>query len=312
MKHWRAENYRYTLYLLITVFGWGIMYPASKHAVSSGIDGYYLTLIRYVLGAILGSLVLLAVEGKKSYRTEGKTGQLWFFGTVGFAGLNFLTFIGIGFSSAEHATIILALMPMLSIMLSSLINRQLPHIKTVICAALAFIGIVLVITNGNFSHLVASASFGGDLLLLAATTCWVIYTYFANTLITKHHWSALRVTVISSSLGMISIVTITIVASCLDLAHPPSISALSASWLDILILVVTTLVIISWNAGINGLGAINGILFVNLVPVISFVIGIYQGHTISTIEITGALLVIIALILNNLLMRSPEKSCKPI
>ena len=111
---------------------------------------------------------------------------------------------------------------------------------------------------------------------------------------------------------MISIITITIVASCLDLAHPPSISALSASWLDILILVVTTLVIISWNAGINGLGAINGILFVNLVPVISYVIGIYQGHTISTIEITGALLVIIALILNNLLMRSPEKSCKPI
>lgn len=78
MKHWRAENYRYTLYLLITVFGWGIMYPASKHAVSSGIDGYYLTLIRYVLGAILGSLVLLAVEGKKAIAQKEKPGNYGF------------------------------------------------------------------------------------------------------------------------------------------------------------------------------------------------------------------------------------------
>ena len=121
IKGIRVKNYKYTLYLLITVLGWGIMYPASKHAVSSGIDGYYLTFIRYVFGALLVSAVLLVVEGKKSFQTEGNIFQLWFFGIIGFAGLNFLTFIGIGFSSAEHATIILALMPMLSIMLSLMV-----------------------------------------------------------------------------------------------------------------------------------------------------------------------------------------------
>ena len=308
MKDIRIENYRYTLYLLVTVFGWGIMYPASKHAVSSGLDGYYLTFIRYVLGAFLVSFVLLIIEGKKSYKTEGNTFQLWFFGTIGFAGLNFLTFIGIGFSSAEHATIILALMPMLSMILSSILNHNIPHIKTILFTVLAFVGIILVITNGDFNNLIASSSFLGDLLLLAATTCWVIYTYFANMMITKHKWSALRVTALSSSLGVLSIIAITFIASFFHLASPPSMNALITSGFDIFILVITALVIITWNAGINGLGAINGILFVNLVPVISFIIGIYQGHSISYIEFIGAIITIIALVLNNIYMRTIKSS----
>lgn len=310
MKDIRIEHYKYTLYLLVTVFGWGIMYPASKHAVSSGIDGYYLTVIRYVLGAFLVSIVLLVIEGKKSYQTEGKAFQLWLFGTIGFAGLNFLTFIGIGFSSAEHATIILALMPMLSMILSSILNHNIPNIKTSLCTLLAFVGIVLVITNGDFNHLIASSSFLGDVLLLAATICWVIYTYFANMVITKDKWSALRVTALSSSLSVISIITITLIASFLDLASPPSLSALITSGFDIFVLVITTLVIITWNAGINGLGAIDGILFVNLVPVISFIIGIYQGHSISYIEIIGAIITMIALIFNNIFMRKNDSKQK--
>ncbi len=304
IKGIRVKNYKYTLYLLITVLGWGIMYPASKHAVSSGIDGYYLTFIRYVFGALLVSAVLLVVEGKKSFQTEGNIFQLWLFGTIGFAGLNFLTFIGIGFSSAEHATIILALMPMLSIILSAMLSGTLPNIKTLLCALLALVGIVLVITNGDFNHLLASASFVGDLLLLMATCCWVIYTYYANKMIVKHNWSALRITALSSSLGVLSIITITLLASLLDFASPPSVDALITSSFDLFVLVSTALVIITWNAGIKGLGAINGILFVNLVPVISFIIGIYQGHTISYMEITGAIITIVALILNNLFMRT--------
>lgn len=233
---------------------------------------------------------------------------MWLFGTIGFAGLNFLTFIGIGFSSAEHATIILALMPMLSMILSSILDHNIPDIKTILCIVLAFVGIILVITNGDFNNLIASSSFLGDLLLLAATTCWVIYTYFANMMITKHKWSALRVTALSSSLGVLSIIAITFIASFFHLASPPSMNALITSGFDIFILVITALVIITWNAGINGLGAINGILFVNLVPVISFIIGIYQGHSISYTETVGAIITIIALVLNNIYMRTNKSS----
>jgi drug/metabolite transporter (DMT)-like permease len=303
------HSFKYILYLLITVISWGIMYPCSKHAVLSGIDGYYLTLLRYGFGAILVSLVLILVEGKQKYKTEGHGRLLWLLGTVGFAGLNFFTFIGIGYSTAEHATIILALMPMLSIMLSSLIERRLPTLKTCLCTLFAFFGIVLVITNGDIKHIATSNRYIGDLLLLIATMCWVIYTYFANQFITKYHWSPLRITALSSSLGAVSIITITLFATYYQLAKVPSLNAINTSLIDIFVLVSTTLVIITWNAGIKGLGAINGTLFVNLVPVISFIIGIYQGHSIFKMEMIGAIMTIAALILNNLVIRQqPNKT----
>lgn len=171
---------------------------------------------------------------------------------------------------------------------------------------LAFTGIVLVITNGNFSHLRASSSFIGDLLLLAATICWVIYTYFANIMISVYGWSALRVTALSSSLGTLSIIFITIAATLLGYASYPNFQAMAASKFDIFILVITTLVIISWNAGIKALGTINGVLFVNLVPVISYIIGLLQGHHVSYIEVLGMAVTLIALIMNNLYMRQNQ------
>jgi len=245
-------------------------------------------------------MLLLIIEGKSSYRTEGHGLKLWLFGTIGFAGLNFFTFVGVTFSSAEHATIILALMPILSIMISSLIERKSPNIKTAACSLLAFFGIVFVITKGDTHTLTRSASLFGDFLLFLATVCWVIYTYFANTM---KSWSALRVTALSSSLGAMSIIVITLLATLMNYAHPPKLEVLNRTWFDIFILVATTAVIITWNKGIKGLGAVNGILFVNLVPVVTFSIGIYQGHNISPIEIIGAIITIAALILNNVLGR---------
>lgn len=84
--------------------------------------------------------------------------------------------------------------------------------------------------------------------------------------------------------------------------------AILASRLDIFILIITALVIISWNAGIKGLGAVNGILFVNLVPVISSVIGIFQGHKISAVEMCGMAITLVALMLNNICMRNNQQT----
>lgn len=62
-------------------------------------------------------------------------------------------------------------MHLLSFALTCIINRSFPDAKTSFCMLIAFASIVLVITNGNFSYLMASSSFISDLLLLAATVC---------------------------------------------------------------------------------------------------------------------------------------------
>ena len=57
--------------------------------------------------------------------------------------------------------------------------------------------------------------------------------------------------------------------------------------------------VFAWNMGNRVIGAINGILFMNLVPIVAFVIIIINGYKVSGFEIIGCLITISALIGNN-------------
>lgn len=297
-----GKTSRGMILLIITVTAWGLMYPASKNATDAGIDGYYLSAIRYGLGCILVSSILFATEGTKSFSFENKKIKIWIIGTIGFCGLNFFTFTGINKSTAEHAAIILALMPMLSIILSWIIKKQRPATHTLACTLCAFTGITLVICKGegwssdNITHL------QGDCLLLLGTVCWVIYTYHASCL---SGWSALRITAMSSLMGTLSILLLTLLLTCYDIASPPSLHTVMSVIPELAILVLSTAVIVSWNSGIKQIGLVNGMLFVNLVPVITFSIGLLKNNSITLAEITGAVITTAALTANNILSRTP-------
>ena len=70
-----------------------------------------------------------------------------------------------------------------------------------------------------------------------------------------------------------------------------------------MIVISGVLAIFSWNAGNRALTPINGILFINLVPVTTFAISILSGYNMSKLEVTGAVITIAALVSNNLYQR---------
>jgi len=47
-------------------------------------------------------------------------------------------------------------------------------------------------------------------------------------------------------------------------------------------------------------------LFMNLVPVVTFVIEVMQGYNLSVIELLGAIITIVSIILNNVLQRRKQ------
>ena len=62
-----------------------------------------------------------------------------------------------------------------------------------------------------------------------------------------------------------------------------------------------------WNKAAQMLKPINAILFINLAPVTTVVIRLIQGHTISVYEYTGVVIVVLAIIFNNLHQRYVTK-----
>ncbi len=70
-----------------------------------------------------------------------------------------------------------------------------------------------------------------------------------------------------------------------------------------LIIIAGVFAVFAWNKGIEILGPLNGVLFINLVPVTAFVIGLTNGVIFNNIEIFGMLLTIFSIIINNFAIR---------
>lgn len=285
--------------LLVATLSWGAMFPVAKAALA-WLDGFYLSAIRYGVASIIFLVILIVVEGRQALSLEGRGLGVFLFGSAGFAGFSILAFVGLSQSSAEHGAIIMALMPLITALINWAFRGMKPNKVTLGCIAAALLGVFMVITKGHPASLTEGGTLFGDLLIMLGATCWVIYTIGASVVATG--WSPLRYTTLSSTLGTVTILIAAWVATEFGYIHVPSLATLGSvtAELTYLIVIAGVIAVISWNAGIKNLGALNGMLFINLVPITAFAIGLAQGHAFSVAEIMGAGLTICALVANNI------------
>jgi drug/metabolite transporter (DMT)-like permease len=294
--------------LLIATVTWGAMFAVAKPALAV-MDPYWLTAIRYAPAGLLFLLMLAVTEGLQALRLEGRFVLLLALGTLGFAGFNLLAFTGLAHSRPEHAAVIMALMPMLTVLLNWGVRGVRPQTFTLGAIIVAFAGVFLVITGGH-----PQTAFGGgaaqwDLLLLAGGCCWASYTLGAQLF---PAWSPLRYTAITCALGALSIVGITLAMTQAGKLQVPALeTVVSLRWIFAYLIVLGALVaVLSWNSGVRMLGAVNGVLFFNFVPITTFTIGVLNGQPLHAVEVTGAALVIGGLIANNLYLRREQREVR--
>ena len=295
--------------LLGTAIAWGGLFPIAL-ATLSHLDPFYLAAIRYGITAIILLALLAVVEGPAALRLDGRALRVAWLGSVGFAGLGLLVFIGLEHSKPEHGGIIMATQPLIAAVVAWLLKGTRPTRSTLGYLGLALAGVALVITRGHASGLFAGGTGWGDLLMTVGAVSWVIYTFGAAEF---PSWSPLRYTALTCALALPTIFGITLGASTTGYAAMPSVAAVaSVGWqLAYIIGIASVVGVLSWNAGNRALGAIDGVLFINFVPITVFAIRIAQGHRFTPIEFVGAALVIAALIGNNLAAKRPGGAAGP-
>ncbi|MED0959913.1 DMT family transporter [Bacillus paramycoides] len=297
-----------SLLCLIAVMAWGFMFPVMANALQF-IDPFFFTTIRYGSAAIIFLMLLLIIEGKNSLRLEKRTLSLFFYGTVGFAGYGFLVFYGqqlAGPSGAIHAAMIQSLMPLIALLLQWITKNKHPQHYTFLCMFVALFGVMLVISKGNIHLLFGTAShLSTNIFMLCGVTCWVIYT---NGGANFKSWSPLRYTTLTCLFGSISLVVIVTALTNANIVAVPSLHTIMSVRFELfyMSIIAGVIAVFCWNTGNRYISSINGILFMNLVPVLALIGSIFRGYTIDNIEIVGAALTIIALLCNNLWQRKQD------
>ena len=170
-------------------------------------------------------------------------------------------------------------------------------------SAVAAVGVFLVVTKGDPANLLGGQNtLLATILILLGALCWVIYTTGGADF---KEWSILRYSTLTTIYGVISVSLILTLAISLGWLEAPTVTQVHevSGALVYMITLAGVLAVFAWNLGNRLIGALNGILFMNLVPVTAFVITILRGYQITSYEVVGCLLTISALVVNNLYNR---------
>lgn len=290
----------------LTVACWTPLFSVAKRTLPY-VDAFALGTLRYGIGVVLLVLILGAVEGRKSLRYDGRGLAATLFGVIGIALFNLCVWVGLGYTRPEHASVILAMQSPLIALTVWLTRGQRPAGFTIACVALAFAGVALVVTKGDpaaaLAELGRGGALAGDLLVAAGAVCWMVYALGASRF---PGWSPLRYTVLTCIPGLAGFVAANALAIAAGIVTIPSAAAVAQVGWQIAYFSICTVVlgVLGFNAATKRLGPLNTMLMLNLIPIGVFAIEAALGRRFAPIELAGAVLVVGALVANNLYQRA--------
>jgi drug/metabolite transporter (DMT)-like permease len=287
---------------LVAALVWGGMFPIADAALGH-VDAAHITAIRYAVASLVFLALLAAVEGRRAVRFDGRFGRALVFGTLAFAGFNLLSYAALDHTTPQHAALIVAISPALTVLARWSLDGVRPSPALLACVGAAFVGVALVVAGDDPSAALKGGA--GDLLVLLAVICWVRYTLSAGREFAG--WSPLRFTALTAAAGTLSILAITAVGDALGLLSVPSASDVGdiGPALAYIIGLGAVVAVLAWNAGVVRLGASNAALFMNLVPVTTFAIQAVRGSSPAPFELVGAGITLAALVAANVALRRP-------
>lgn len=288
-------------WVLVSILCWVPLFPLAKRALPV-VDAFALGSIRYVIGSVLFVGLLVAMEGTRALRYDGRFLQSVVFGVIGITGFNALVWYGLNFTRPEHAAIIMGVQTPLIALAVWLTRGVRPARFTLACTVIAFAGLVLVVTRGDPANAFEGGVLLGDLLVFLGALSWVTYTLASARF---GGWSPIRFTVLTCLPGAVGLVLVNAVAIAAGIAVVPTLQAVGSIAWQIAFFAVGTVVlgVLGFNYSVKYLGPLNTMLMLNLVPVGVFAIEAALGTRFTVAEISGAALVIGALVANNLYLR---------
>ncbi|HEX7622177.1 MAG TPA: DMT family transporter [Anaeromyxobacteraceae bacterium] len=164
---------------LLAVVFWGLSFVATK-AVVAEVSPTTLIFSRAGIGSMF-LCATLALRGQPVLPPRDALGPLALMGFVGVAFHQLLQAHALTLTSAVSAGWLIGLIPVWSAVLAAVVLHERFGPRKVAGLLVGFTGAVLVVTRGRFEgRLLALPSTRGDLLVLASTLNWALYTVLGH------------------------------------------------------------------------------------------------------------------------------------
>jgi drug/metabolite transporter (DMT)-like permease len=279
----RRSDLRTEVLLLLCVLIWGANYSVSKFGIQR-LDPLVYNAFRYVIGASFLQLVLWTSSRRVRIST-GDRGALFRAGFVANV-LNQVAFIlGLNFTSAGNAAILLATAPVLTVLVNSRMYRTAVPGRVWLGTALSLTGVVLIIVGSGRKLEFGSSALLGDILCLVAALFWAFNTNLQKPLVGKYPPVQVAATMVAVGAAGLTAAALPMLPN-LTWEHADWGLVAAVAWSGIFSIGLGNIL---WSMGVKRLGPDGTANFGNLMPVVAFLISLFVlGEEFDLLQIAGA------------------------
>ena len=273
-----------------TVLFWGLSFVASKTILNTGVPPMTMVTLRFIAATVILNIFLRRFDPQARLRKKDVL-PLVASGLCGVTIYFFFESRGIKLTSASHASLIIAVIPVVTVAAEAIFFRTRISRLTGLGIALSVVGVIFVVGRPG-THEAGPVSITGDLFMFGACAAWVAYIILSKNL--HKRLSELAITTYQSIFGTLVLVPFAI------LEHrqwvPITLSAgLSLAYLAVFCSALSNFLYVY---SLSRLGPIAVSPYVNLIPVVGVLGGVaLLGETIVWIQLVGGAVILAGVLL---------------
>ncbi len=274
---------RGVLALVVTVLIWGSTFVVTKSALRD-MGPLTLTVLRFII-----ALAMLApLAHRQGFRFRMIVQPLFLsFGLTGVALYYTLQNVGLAYTSATSAVLILTIIPAVTALFAVWLLGERLRGRQIVGIGVAVVGTGVVgLTTGGGQD--APNPLLGNLLIAGSVLAWVIYTIQGKRL--NAAYPAVVTTTASIGAGLLMMLPFGAVELWHNgLPHFSQAGALAVLYLGV---AASALPMFLWNYALQHLEASVASLYLNLVPIVGVLLALVYGEAVSAWQILGGLLTV--------------------
>ena len=276
---------------------WGFSFIVSKYAMQQGFGEFTLAFVRYVFVCLAMLPLLRRIEGGWNLPDKKDWPGIFYSGLTGISLYFVFEYLGVMRTTVANASLVLAAIPVFSILWGALRGRKY-RMACWLGVLVSLLGVFMVAYFGaaeeggglNITVLI------GNLLLLGACVCWVVYIEISNGLLRKY--SSLSLTVWQGVAGLIALLPLALYEGAAGKWQPVSLGGWGGA---LFLAVVCSALCFFWYAqAIRALSTIQVAIFINLNPIVAVIAGaLLLSEPFSGMQLLGGVLIVGSIFLVN-------------
>ncbi|HEY5624004.1 MAG TPA: DMT family transporter [Gammaproteobacteria bacterium] len=205
-----------------------------------------------------------------------------------------LSVVAVNFTTALNATLINGSQPAITALVAFVVLRERMPLPRGLGIVVAFVGIVVMISQGELDMLRSMQFNVGDLVMVVAVVAWAVYSVEIHRLVERPDPYVLLFLIAVS--GVVGVLPFYVVETVYVREFVPSWAGAAA--IVYISFSASLLAVGLWNLAIHSVGATRSALFINLIPVFGAIFAMaFLRERLYLYHVAGALFVFVGILL---------------